>query len=168
MANETRYEIHLAPRTWGADEPYLHIPVDIKLVKDDIGRYQVTLRSTSQTLGYVWQHEVYNERTGKYVGKGDWKAAISNDAYYPAGADIMVSLQVHELHRKDGNELEIVDLTSDRRSAVEAILYELADRRADSVEPLIEKARRPFIIAQAEAGQKWAIEHLIEAAKKES
>jgi hypothetical protein len=153
------YEIHLAPRTWGAHEPYLDIPVDIKLQKDDLDRYKVILRSTGQTLGYVWR-SFSSDSKGAY-----WKAGIANSAYYPAGTDILTTCTKHDSHRGgDWHQLEVHPVSS-RYEGVQEILYELGRRAAESVEFLVEKARRPFIVAQAEAGQDWAIRHLIETAK---
>jgi hypothetical protein len=157
----TEYSIHLAPRTWGAGEGYLDIPVDIKLKKDDLDRYQVILKSTGQEIGYVWRSQSGRDSVG-----GFWKAGISNGAYYPADADISTTIKVHESHRKDWHELEVRSVSS-RYDGVQEILFQLGHRAAASVEPLVEQARRPFIIAQAEAGADWAIRHLIEAAKQE-
>jgi hypothetical protein len=157
----SEHEIHLAPRTWGAGEKYLDIPVDIKLKKDDLGRYQVILKATGQTIGFVWRSQK-SDSQGAY-----WKAGITNTAYYPADADISTTIKVHESHRKDWHELEVRPVSS-RYDGVQEILYQLAQRCAASVEPLVEKARRPFIIAQAEAGKDWAIRHMIEAAKREA
>ena len=156
-----QYEIYLSPRTWGAGEKYLEIPVDIKLgAKDEVDRYPVFLRSTGQQLGYVWQAHTPDSH-GAY-----WKAGITNSAYYPADADVMTSTRRHDSHHGDWHELEIHPVSS-RYDAVQEILYTLAQRAAASVEPLVEKARRPFIVAQAEAGADWAIRHLIRAAKQE-
>jgi hypothetical protein len=146
---ESRYAIHLAPRTWGAGEGYLDIPVDIRLVKDDIDRYAVTLRFSGQVVGYVWRSHTSDSR-GAY-----WKAGISNSAYYPADADVMTALKVHDSHPKDWHELEVHPVSS-RYDGVQEILFTLGHRAAASVESLVEKARRPFIIAQAEAGKREA------------
>jgi hypothetical protein len=149
------YEIHLAPRTWGAGEGYLDIPVDIKLEKDDIERYKVILRDSGLVIGYVWR-SFRSDSHGAY-----WKAGICNAAYYPAGADILTIARRHESHRRDWHELEVWAVSS-RREGVQAILYELGCRGAASIEPLVEKARRPFITAQANLGHDWAIRHLAE------
>ena len=156
------YEIHLAPRTWGAGEGYLDIPVDIKLVKDDIDRYAVTLRFSGQVVGYVWK-----SHSGRDALGGFWKAGISNAAYYPADADILTTCTAHTSHHGDWHELELRSVSS-RYDGVQEILFQLGHRAAASIEPLVEKARRPFIIAQAEAGKDWAIRHLIDAAKQEA
>ena len=154
------YEIHLAPRTWGAGEGYLDIPVDIKLAKAELDRYKVILRDSGLVIGYAWR-SYSSDSHGSY-----WKAGISNAAYYPAGSDIQTTAKRHESHRGDWFELEI-HLVSSRRDAVQEILFTLGQRGAASIEPLVEKARRPFIISRAEAGEDWAIRHLIDAAKQE-
>jgi hypothetical protein len=79
----------------------------------------------------------------------------------------MTATTVHDSHRGgDWHKLEIFPVSS-RYEGVQEILYELSRREAASVEPLVEKARRPFIVARAEAGERWAIEHLSRAAKQE-
>ena len=156
------YEIHLAPRTWGAGEGYLDIPVDIKLVKAELDRYAVIApRFSGQVVGYVWKSPQRQGRARRRTGRPGSRMPRTTRPTptfsLPAGAR-----QPPWRLARAGAAPQSAAATTGAGDPLPA-----RPRGLRSIEPLVEKARRPFIIAQAEAGKDWAIRHLIDAAKQE-
>lgn len=127
--------VQLAPRTWGAGEPWvdLHVPVTLPARDHKLG-YYVRRADTGQDLGMV-------SKTSE-----GWRAYVLNSAYYPADADIMVRTTHHRDHRGETwASGELVETSATREDAVHRIVSVLVERRAVSVEDLVDKARAPFL-----------------------
>lgn len=128
----------LAPRTWGVGEPWVEIEVEVKYVKrtDGIHGYTVVRADTGHKLGQVTYHK----------GEG-WSSMSSNDAYYPADADILERLDKHPSFRGD-SAFQFMTITTGNRSRALAagdIIWKLLDTRAEAVEDLVAAARAPFL-----------------------
>lgn len=119
-------------RTWGIGEQSVEVPVPIRFEKEYTGRYNVVRSDTGQILGWVYKKD------------GIWEGCITNSAYYPAAADVMIRTDKHPSHRGEWFQGEYVGIHGRREDAAREILYRLLDRRADSLEDLVTIARAPF------------------------
>ena len=132
----TTAQATLAPRTWGAGEPWVEIDVPIRFTKreNQLGWY-VSRADNGHKLGMI----------SKKRSSGEWIGYVLNEAYFPVDTDLLGRLNSHPLHRASSFEGETVSITDTRSEAANAILWTLVDRHADSVEDLVQEARAPFL-----------------------
>lgn len=124
----------LSPRTWGVNEPWWDIVVDVTFRKRDHGLgYYVVRTDTNQVLGMV--------------SKADdgWRAYTLNGAYYSADEDTVL-VPKHDSHRAESTvHGEHVGTEDTRANAVHDIIHRLLDRWAMSLEDLVDAARADWL-----------------------